>query len=133
MTGIRERVRAIAVIWLLCQAATIAAFVPEDCCLAHAEERAAKEKQEACHETEPVEPQPGDACPMHGSKSHDCCVMTNACAGPGQQLTTLFVYVGMVERPITPGALLDATASVLPATPPSLHRSSRPDAPPPKA
>ena len=133
MQALRTRVRTVALVWLLCQAATLAAFVPDNCCVAHAGERAAKEKQEACHETEPAEPEPGDACPMHHSKSDKCCVMTSACDGAGQQLTTLFAYMATPERPVTTGALLAGTSLVLPPAPPSIHRPSRPDAPPPKA
>ena len=44
MRGIRSRVRAVALAWLLCQAASLAAFMPENCCISHAEEQAAKSK-----------------------------------------------------------------------------------------
>ena len=140
------RIRVVALFWLLGQVGTLAAFVPENCCIAHAEERVAKAKQEACHDTEPAEPEPGDACPMkhghhgdgaacpmHNSKSADCCVMSNACNGPGQHLTTLFAYIATIERPATTDTLLAATPLVLPSAPPSIHRPASPDAPPPKA
>jgi hypothetical protein len=142
VTGVRERARAIAVIWLLCQVATLAAFVPENCCVAHANERAAKAEQEACHAAEPPPPQPGDACPMqHGGgeacpmhhSTGDCCVMKNACAGPGTHLTTLFVYVATIERPATAETLLDIADVVRLASSPLINRTSTPDAPPPKA
>ena len=142
MTAVRGRVRAIAVIWLLCQMATVAAFVPENCCIAHANERAAK-AEESCHEAEPPAPQPGDACPMqhgdgaacpmHDSKSGQCCVMKNACAGPGTHLASLFVYVGTIERPATAATLLESTGAVRLAPPPLIDRTTTPDAPPPKA
>lgn len=133
MEAIRTRLRSIALVWLLCQAGSLAAFVPENCCLAHANERAAQEKQDACHESEPAEPEPGDACPMHSSKSADCCAMSNACDGPGRHLTTLFAYVATIERPVTTGTLLDSTRLVRSAAPPPIHRTVTPDAPPPKA
>jgi hypothetical protein len=143
MTAVRERARVIAVIWLLGQVATLAAFVPENCCVAHANERAAKAKQEACHEEEPPAPQPGDACPMqhgegaacpmHNSKSGDCCVMKNACAGPGTHLTTLFVYVATIERPATVDTLLESADAVRLTPPALIFRTATPDAPPPKA
>ena len=143
MQSIRTRLRAIAVIWLLGQMATVAAFVPENCCVAHANERAAKAKAEACHEAEPPEPQPGDACPMnhgdgaacpmHDSKPGDCCVMKNACAGPGTHLSTLFVYVATIERPATVESVLESTDGSRLVPPPILHRTTTPDAPPPKA
>lgn len=143
MQAIRTRARTVALAWLLCQAGTLAAFVPESCCIAHSEERAAKEKAEACHETEPPAPEPGDACPMnhadgdacpmHGSKSADCCVMSNACAGPGQHLTTLFAYIATLERPADAAALLETGQTIPPAASPIIHRTGTPDAPPPKA
>lgn len=94
MTAIRRYVRAVAMTWLLCQATSLAAFVPEQCCVTHAAEAAAKQKaaDEACHETPPAEPKEGDACPMHHGtqqRSHECCAMTNACDGPGVQLASL--------------------------------------------
>jgi hypothetical protein len=44
MIAIRRRVRAVAFAWLLCQVASLSAFVPEACCISHAAEAAAKEK-----------------------------------------------------------------------------------------
>ena len=143
MQAIRMRVRTVALVWLLCQAGSLAAFVPENCCLAHFNERAAKEKQEACHDAEPPKPEPGDACPMshadgaacpmHDPKSANCCAMSNACDGPGQHLTTLFSYLATVDRPLSTETLLDSTPFVHPAASPQIHRPATPDAPPPKA
>lgn len=138
MTALRRRVRAVAMAWLLCQAASLAAFVPEQCCVAHAAEAAAKEKAEACHETAspepaPAEPKEGDACPMHhGSKSHDCCALTNACDGPGSHLLTLFAFSGVLEAPAVSSVELDSVAAFIAPPPPLLHQLSIPDAPPPK-
>lgn len=140
MTAIRRRVRLVALVWLLGQTAALSAFVPEQCCLSHAEEAAAKSKDEACHETspqpEPSHHQQGDACPMHASPmspSHDCCVMTNACDGPGTQLTTLFAYIGYVEKPSAAAIVLESSAAVMPAPPAIIQRVALPDSPPPKA
>ena len=146
MKAIRNRVRAVGLAWLLCQVASLSAFMPENCCISHAEERAAKEKQEkqeACHETEPVAPQTGDACPMqhgdgaacpmHGSKSADCCAMTNACDGPGTNLMSLFAYLGAIERPVSTAIDLDSAPAFISASTSPLFRVTRPDAPPPKA
>jgi hypothetical protein len=143
MQPIRTRARMVALVWLMCQAATLAAFVPENCCVAHAEERAAKEKAEACHDAEPPAPKPGDACPMshaeddacpmHSSRSANCCAMSNACDGPGQHLTTLFVYMATVERPVTTDILRNSVSTALPAVSPLINHSSTPDAPPPRA
>lgn len=137
--------RIVALAWLLSQAASLAAFVPEHCCVSHTAEAAARAaaKSEACHEAELPAQEPGDACPMHATdgaacpmkqpKSHNCCGMSNPCDGPGQHLATLFAYVGTIERPIGSAALLDS-APVFPApSVPPLHRVNSPDAPPPKA
>ena len=134
MNAIRRRVRAVACAWLLCQVASLSAFVPEQCCISHAAEAAAKEKAEACHEdAAPAPPKEGDACPMHhGSRSHDCCVMTNACDGPGTHLLTLFSFVGTLGEPHASATMLEATAAFVPPAPPLLHSLGIPDAPPPK-
>ena len=143
MQGLRKRVRVVALAWLLCQAGSLSAFVPENCCVSHTEEAAAKAKKEACHESEPVKAESGDACPMahadgaacpmHSSKSKDCCAMTNACNGPGSHLTTLFAYIGAIERPATSAVDLDSMPAVIPSPSSLRFQELTPDAPPPKA
>ena len=133
MTALRQRLRAVAFAWLLCQVASLSAFLPGECCKAHAAEAAAKAKAASCHESTPVVPKDGDACPMHhGTKSHNCCTISNACDGPGQQLTTLFAYVGVVQTPRTASIALESTAAFIPESAPLLYHLSIPDAPPPK-
>jgi hypothetical protein len=131
----RRRVRVVAIAWLLCQVASLSAFVPEECCVSHAAEEAAKAKAEECHETPAPEPKPGDACPMHHGekKTHDCCVISNTCDGPGTHLAGLFAYSGMLETPASSAVVLDSVAADVAAPPPLLHRLALPDAPPPKA
>ena len=133
MDIIRRRIRVVTLAWLLCQVASLSAFVPEQCCVSHAAEAAAKEKAEACHETAPPAPKDGDACPMHhSSTSHECCKISNACSGPGTHLTTLFAYVGVLESPASSAVTLESTAVALPPSAPPLYRLASPDAPPPK-
>ena len=134
MTAIRHRVRAVALFWLLGQVASLSAFVPEACCVSHAAEAEAKQKAEACHEeAAPVEPKEGAACPMHhGSRSHDCCVMTNACDGPGAHLLSLFSYVTTIDEPLVSSTALNSSAAFLTPAPPLLYRLAVPDAPPPR-
>src|SRR3954452_12280544 len=108
MILILRRIRAVALAWLLCQAASLAAFVPGECCAAHAAEAAAKQKTAACHNAAAAPLHDGDACPMHQpAKSHDCCAMTNGCAGPGVQLTGLFAYIGVIETPASSSIVLE--------------------------
>lgn len=140
--------RAIALTWLVCQAASVAAFIPEQCCASHLHEAAAKEAtsatDEACHEAEPPKPKPGDACPMdhgdgaacpmHSSKSSGTgCEMRNSCEGPGTHLLTLFAYLGAIERPVSNIVVLDSTPAPPPAPAIPHFRSLTPDSPPPKA
>ena len=134
MTAIRRRIRAVTFAWLLCQVASLSAFVPEQCCVSHAAQAAAKAKAAACHEeAAPPAPKEGDACPMHHeSTSHDCCKMSNACDGPGSHLLTLFANVGLLESPAPSSVTLDSIAIELAAPAPLLHRLVTPDAPPPK-
>jgi hypothetical protein len=133
MAALRRRIRFVTFAWLLCQVASLSAFVPEQCCISHAAEAAAKEKAEACHEAPPPPAQDGDACPMHhGSRAHDCCKISNACDGPGSHLTTLFAYVAVLESPGSSSATLESTAVSLPPSVPLLYRLASPDAPPPK-
>jgi hypothetical protein len=133
MTAIRRRIRAVTFAWLLCQVASLSAFVPDQCCASHAAEAAAKEKAAACHEAPAPEPKDGDACPMHhGSKAHDCCKISNACDGPGTHLTTLFAYVGVLESRASSSVTLESTAVPAPTSVPLRYRLATPDAPPPK-
>ena len=132
MTKVRRRVRAVAFAWLLCQVASLSAFVPQACCISHAAEAEAKQKAEACHEEGPAEPAEGAACPMHKSGSHDCCAITNACDGPGAQLLSLFSYISTIDEPLAASTILETSAAFAPTTPPLLHRLALPDAPPPK-
>ena len=134
MTALRSRVRLVAFVWLFCQAASLSAFVPEQCCVSHAALAAEKAKAEACHEEAPPAPKEGDACPMHhGTKSHECCAMTNTCDGPGTHLASLFAYIGVLETPAVSSITLESAAAFIPPPAPPLYRLSTPDAPPPKA
>jgi len=148
MQAVRKRVRAIALVWLLCQAASVAAFIPEQCCTSHLHDAAAKEAtsptDEACHEAEPPKPEPGDACPMdhgdgaacpmHSSKSSGAgCEMRNSCEGPGTHLLTLFAYLGAIERPVAGIVVLDSAPAHLGTFAAPHLRTLAPDSPPPKA
>ncbi len=137
MNAIRRYVRAVAMTWLLCQAASLSAFIPEQCCASHAAEVAAKAKAaaETCHDAPAPKPKEGDTCPMHRGtqqRSHDCCVMTNACAGPGTHLLSLFALIGTLEPPAASSIVLDSEAAFVPAPAPLRRHPSLPDAPPPK-
>ena len=141
--------RLVAIAWLLCQVASLSAFVPEDCCAAHTAMAAAKHEADAkaaCHETaEAPEPEPehgatcpmhhdeGAACPMHKSSTGECCGMSNGCDGPNRPLANLFAFVGVIDAPaLDVVAPLSTPAPINPPAP-LLCRLVSPDAPPPKA
>jgi hypothetical protein len=130
MKAIRRRARYIAWAWLLVQGASLSAF-GADCCASHIE-AGAKEKAEPCHDAEPPEPNPGDACPMHDSAS-DCGLLSNGCAAPGANLVTLFAYAGPIERPVTPAVALDSSPAFVAVPVVPLDHTRLPDSPPPKA
>ncbi len=145
MIAIRRYVRAVTVTWLCCQAASLAAFVPEECCERHVAEAAAGEHRhhaeprtpatEECHEAPAPQPEEGDACPMHQgkqSRSHECCALTNTCDGPGTHLLSLFAFNGVIEPAASSSIVLDWGAAFTPPEPPLLRQLSLPDAPPPK-
>ena len=58
--------------------------------------------------------------------------MSNGCGGPGQQLTALFAYVGVLESLQSAPAVVDATAAHVSDQAPLIYRLLTPDAPPPK-
>jgi hypothetical protein len=140
MARFRTHARIVALAWLLCQAASLSAFVPENCCAAHTPAAISED----CHETEPAaaEPATGDACrmhedegaacPMHQAQARNCCVMSNGCDGPNTQLASLFAFscdlTTSHESVIAP----DSIIVLPPAGPPLLSRLATPDAPPPK-
>jgi hypothetical protein len=148
MIAFRSRVRLVAVVWLLCQVASLSAFVPEDCCARHTAMASARhaEAKAPCHESEAApapEPEPGAdcpmhhgegaACPMHKSTTGKCCGMSNGCKGPNQPLAHLFSLIGVLATPV-----VSMTAPPSAATPPVRsvplrYRLTTPDAPPPKA
>jgi len=121
MTAIRKRVRVVAFTWLLCQVASLSAFVPQQCCVshAHAAEAAAKEDGADCHQ--------------HQQPAPDGCVMKNGCEGPGAQLLRMFAFHGVLESPATSSTVLESSPAFMASSAPLIYRLATPDAPPPKA
>ena len=155
MSAFRSRLRLVAVIWLLCQVASLSAFVPEDCCERHAATVATKHHADDtrarpatpdCHsaaQAPAAEPEPGAdcpmhhgdgaACPMHKSSTRECCGMSNGCAGPNQPLASLFSLIGILDTPVVSMAAPPSAATALVRSVPLRYRLTTPDAPPPKA
>ena len=135
--------RLIAAAWLVCQVATLSAFVPDDCCMPTSE-RAQAAQAPKCHEHTPAPATEGAACPMHQadgaacpmaghSGDNDCAGMRQGCKGIGDSLASLFAFAGDL-------AVLSNTAATLVSTPAScwspgslLLVPHTADAPPPKA
>lgn len=109
----RRGLRLWVIAWLLFQAASLSAFVPRDCCLAH--RPAAPTEEQKCHE--PVS---------------DQCVMRASCDGPLGVLLTLMLNLGIPGGPF--GLFLDVHASALTSSlrEKSVGNSFRPDPPPPR-
>lgn len=149
MSAFRSRVRLVAIAWLLCQVASLSAFVPEDCCPTHTAIAAAKhhaDEAPPCHETaEAPAPAPeagdacpmnhgdGAACPMHKSNSRNCCGMSNGCDGPNRPLANLFSFIGVLDAPVSALSAPASTPVILDRPSLLLGRLVSPDAPPPKA
>lgn len=143
MRMVRNRVRLVALAWLLSQVASLAAFGPDRCCVSHSEEAAAKARPESCHESAPPGPAPEESCPMHhgdgaacpmkSSNTHDCCAMKNGCDGPGQQLANLLSFLATPESPASSPVQLRASLTTVAPSSPFVSRTTSPDAPPPKA
>jgi len=147
MSLLRSRVRLVAVAWLLCQAASLSAFMPADCCARHTAVSAEKTKTaDPCHEAEKApEPEPkhgdacpmphgdGAACPMHGSSTDDCCGMSSGCDGPNRPLANLFSFAAVLDAPVLAMSAPDSSPASIDRPAPLLCRLGSPDAPPPKA
>lgn len=149
MSAFRSRMRLVAIAWLLCQVASLSAFMPEDCCPAHTAVAAAKHHADTtppCHEAAeapaperesgadcPMHHGESGACPMHRSPTGKCCSMSNGCDGPNRPLASLFSFIGVIDAPVSSvGAPASAPVTIdRPA--PLLCRLVSPDAPPPKA
>jgi hypothetical protein len=121
MTAIRRRVRVVAFTWLLCQVASLSAFVPQQCCVshAHAAEAAAKDDAADCHQ--------------HEQKAPEGCVMKNGCQGPGAQLLKMFAFHGVLESPDASMTVLESSPAFIASPALLIYRLATPDAPPPKA
>jgi hypothetical protein len=146
-----------SVTWLLCQVATLSAFLPPNCCAEHEAHAAGTEQ---CHDTTPADHCPmqatdGRACPMHAQASADDphaahrastaaapaadtlaaeeeCRMRGTCDGPAVALSVLFSVPAVMPADqvgfVPPTAPFDA--ALIPTFAPDPLTS---DTPPPRA
>jgi hypothetical protein len=153
MRTIRRRVRLWAFAWFLCQALTLVALVPRDCCAHH---RPAAPAQAAPHEASGAAPAT-PSCPMHaaprptpspgddhGPTHHqnsrgtvaagdtdDDCVMRGTCDGP--PLFTFLSQAGVLPEVSRLAVRLSTPASVPLHAPSVIGRAEPPDPLPPRA
>lgn len=150
MRYLRAHLRTCAVVWLLCQFASLSAFARPACCAAHGGVAAEAE----CHKSAdavvcPMHATEGAECPMHaggettshvttsdvtaseGTTGADDCVMRGNCNGPAVALGALLTLPGVMPdvaavafHPFT--SRLVAIDAVLPDS------SVRHDTPPPR-
>jgi hypothetical protein len=137
MRFIRRRLLAMSFAWLVCQAGSLAAFVPQDCCPAHHQPaEAAKD----CHQQATT----GDQCPMHLADGKPCpmhdgtgnqdrpCAMRGTCNGPAAALATLFSVPGILVDQ-SPAPVVNQVSSVLLTRDTSLSLFVPLDTPPPRS
>jgi len=144
MAAIRTRLRVAVVAWLLAQAATLAAFVPRDCCEGHAHARAEAQVPPGttCHRqvTPVVEcPMPGPdgtPCPMHrghaNTPSSKECRMTGSCPGPSAALLAVLSNHGVLADIATATPDAGAGQAVAPIAERVTPFFTPPDSPPPR-
>jgi len=100
MRFIRQHLVALSLAWLAGQAASLTAFMPQDCCPAHHQPADAKDchKQPVAADQCPMHQADGKPCPMHdGAQGEERpCVMRGTCNGPAAALATLFSVPGIL-------------------------------------
>jgi len=137
----------LTVAWLVCQFASLAAFVPVDCCEAHH-----PRSVEACHKAAvadecPMHATTGQACPMHSGasgtsdsrgssdSSHDAaktCAMRGMCHGPETSIAVLFSLPGILASETTVPVVNQSAPIAADALPSYLVARSF-DTPPPRS
>ena len=143
MQDIRRHLRAYAMLWLLVQAAQVAALVPVDCCVAHHTSLAAT--RATCHQAAPAQCPMADGgaqCPMHAKHVQaDAstrvpageCAMRGTCGGPFAALLVLLSNQSILPRPGATTAIFDAQQMTLGIQESVIARLDSPDPPPPRA
>jgi hypothetical protein len=143
MRDIRQHLRKLAMLWLLLQAAQVAALVPVDCCVAHHTSPAAT--RATCHQAAPPHCPMADGgaqCPMHANHVQaDAsarvpageCAMRGTCGGPFAALLVLLSNQSILPRPGATTAIFDAQQMTLGIQESVIARLDSPDPPPPRA
>ena len=143
MMTIRRRLQFSVAIWLVCQAASLSAFVPRDCCEAHRTSASADQQHADDHAAAahcPMHAADGAACPMHKSGHDDAgrssggeCAIRGACNGPVAMIFVPLSSDGVLSDVFdsTPDLHACDTASLVYEQP--IARVTPPKSPPPRA
>lgn len=132
---IRRNLARLVALWLVCQATSLSAFVPHDCCAAHRVEASSGQE---CHrpaaETCPMRASDGQPCPMHNANGNSAktCVMRGTCDAPAVALASLLLPPGLpVAKSVLIVALADSPMAAVAVEIDGITRSL--DPPPPRA
>lgn len=105
MVTIRRRIRTWTFAWLVFQAASLSAFVPRDCCAAHAEHTSHAAPPEQAREA-------AEHCPMHDAPAPQPeCSLRTACNGPMRALPA--VWASPAPAPVSIALFADTGDSSL--------------------
>ena len=121
MTMVRRHLRLWVAAWIAFQVASLAAFVPRECCMAHRVPAQAQGADESCHHPQPAR----EAVPD--------CALRSTCNGPQAILAALLSPHAVIAE--STGVAAAAISTVPPRTaferPQSL--AIPPDSPPPRS
>ena len=113
MNRLRRNLRLWVGVWLVAQVASMTAFVPADCCLAHS--GAAQASEHRCHESVP-----------------QTCAIRGTCDGPVAALLTFLSNIGVPN--VSYGLAPELRASLIGVSPTEnlISPAVSPDPPPPR-
>jgi hypothetical protein len=122
MIALRRRLRQWAALWLVLQTASLAAFVPRDCCKAH---RPDPHDLPACHK---------NTAATHSDQSQNpTCSMRATCQGPMAVLAAFLPTHGIIPDQIVVRPELQGRAIAITNRERLIRRLVSPDTPPPRS
>jgi hypothetical protein len=126
MSVVRRRLSWLIGVWLLCQAANVAAAPLTFCCQNVA---TAEDEEECCPGL-----LPGQVCPMHHVKQGErTCQMRGVCTGSDATLVGLASGLGAMPAPTMSVSAFALSEPPRTAVRPVILRSDRPESPPPRS
>jgi hypothetical protein len=121
MTRVRRHLRLWVAAWIAFQVASLSAFVPRECCMAHRLPAQHQGDDESCHQPQPVQEQLPD------------CALRSTCNGPLAVLAALLSPHAVLGEGTSIAA---ATISLMPQHAGFEHPhalATPPDSPPPRS